>query len=173
MLEVIEKLLILQDRDRRIRHVNSEILRIEPERKMFQARTAEAQAALDAAKARVRQFESDRKALELEVETKKQQIARYANQQLETRKNEEYRALTHEIDACKAEIFKIEDREIELMEQAEAGQREIARATQAANEARQRMEDQLLNLERRAGVLAREVDLALQARAGLGLQAIG
>jgi predicted nucleic acid-binding Zn-ribbon protein len=157
MLEVIEKLLILQDRDRRIRHISGELLRIDPERKMFQANAAEAQAALEATRARVRQFESDRKALELEVETKKQQIARYANQQLETRKNEEYRALTHEIDACKAEIFKIEDREIELMEQAEAGQREIVRTTQAANEARQRMEEQLAQLATREKNLKQEL----------------
>ena len=157
MLEVIEKLLILQDRDRRIRQVNSELLHIDPERKMFQAKAAEAQAAHEAAKVRVRQFESDRKALELEVETKKQQIARYANQQLETRKNEEYRALTHEIDGCKAEIFRIEDREIELMEQAEAGQREIVRASHAATEARQRMEEQLGQLAIRETNLRQEL----------------
>jgi uncharacterized protein len=157
MLEAIEKLLVLQDRDRRIRRVNSELVRIEPERQMFQARATEAQTALDAAKARVRQLESDRKALELEVESKKQQIARYANQQLETRKNEEYRALTHEIDTCKAEIFKIEDREIELMEQAEAGQLEILRATQAAKEARLRMEEQLTQLGTREQNLTREL----------------
>ncbi len=43
------------------------------------------------------QIESARKELELEVEAKKQMIARYANQQFQTRKNEEYRALAHEI----------------------------------------------------------------------------
>src|SRR5579862_6447147 len=125
MLETIERLLVLQDRDRRIRRLNGELAHIEPERQMFQNRASGAQAGLDVAKGRVKQIESDRKNLELEVEAKKQLIAKYANQQLQTRKNEEYRALTHEIDMCKEEIFKIENQEIELMENAEQAQREV------------------------------------------------
>jgi predicted nucleic acid-binding Zn-ribbon protein len=123
---------------------------------MFQARATEAQTALDQAKGRVRQFESDRKSLELEVETKKQLIERYANQQLQTRKNEEYRALAHEIETCKGDIFNIENREIDLMEQAEAGQREVVRATQAATEARKLMEEQLAQLSVREANLRKE-----------------
>ena len=157
MLDAIEKLLILQDRDRKIRRVNGELARIEPERRMFQAKAAEAQAALDAARNRVKQLEADRKALELEVESRNQLIARYANQQLQTRKNEEYRALTHEIDMCKAEIFKIEDNEIALMEQGEAAQKEVVRATQAANEARKLMDDQLAQLNTREQNLTNEL----------------
>jgi predicted nucleic acid-binding Zn-ribbon protein len=156
MFDPIEKLLILQDRDRKIRRVQAELARIEPERKGFQAKAAEAQAALEHSKNRVKQIESERKALELEVESKKQLIARYANQQLQTRKNDEYRALAHEIDTCNQEIFKIEDREIELMEQAEATQREVLRATQATNEARKLMEEQLSNLNAREQNLKQE-----------------
>src|SRR5579862_4345956 len=157
MLETIEKLLVLQDRDRRIRRVKGELAHIEPERQMFQARTAAAQMGLDAAKGRVKQIESDRKNLELEVEGKKQLITKYANQQLQTRKNEEYRALAHEIDGCKAAIFKIEDEEISLMEQAEAAQKEIVRATQAANEAKKLVDDQLAQLATRETNLKKEL----------------
>jgi predicted nucleic acid-binding Zn-ribbon protein len=157
MLDAIEKLLILQDRDRRIRRVRGELSHIAPERQMFQARAAEAQTVLEQAKLRVKQIESDRKALELEVETKKEQIARYANQQLQTRKNEEYRALTHEIDTCKADIFKIEDKEIELMEQGEAAQQEVARATHAASDARKLVDDQLAQLGAREQNLKKEL----------------
>ena len=157
MLDTIEKLLILQDRDRKLRRVKAELAHIGPERQMFQAKATEAQAALEDAKNRVKQLESERKTLELEVETKKQLIARYANQQLQTRKNEEYRALTHEIDTCKAEIFKIEDKEIELMEHAEAAQKHVVRSTQAAQEARKLMEDQLAQLDAREKNLQSEL----------------
>src|SRR5437879_2833165 len=119
MLEAIEKLLILQDRDRKIRRVKGELTRIEPERQTLHSRAAGAQAALESAKTRGKQLESERKDLELEVEAKKQLIARYSLQQFETRKNEEYRALQHEIDLCKEAIVKIEDHELELMERAE------------------------------------------------------
>ena len=157
MSETIEKLLILQDRDRKIRRISAELAHIEPQRLLLQSKTADAQAALDHAKTRIKQIESERKNLELEVETKKQLIARYANQQLQTRKNEEYRALTHEIDMCKDEIFKIEDKEISLMEQAEATQKEAARATQVLNDARNLMEDQLSQLAAREQNLKKEL----------------
>src|ERR1035441_3617802 len=97
MHEMIEKLLILQDRDRRIRQEQGELARIEPERQTLKAKAAAAQAALEDGKLRIMQIESARKDLELEVETKKQMIVRYANQQFQTRKNEEYRALAHAI----------------------------------------------------------------------------
>ncbi len=157
MLDVVEKLLILQDRDRKLHRLKGELSHIAPERQMFQVRAAEAQAALEQAKTRVKQTESDRKALELEVEGKKQLIERYANQQLQTRKNEEYRALAHEIETCKADIFKIEDQEIALMEQAEVAQQEVARGTQAASQARKLMEDQLAQLATREQNLKREL----------------
>jgi predicted nucleic acid-binding Zn-ribbon protein len=158
MLESIEKLLILQDRDRKLRRVRGELAHIEPERKMFQAKATEAQTVLEQARTRIKQTESDRKNLELEVEAKKQLIERYANQQLQTRKNEEYRALAHEIDTCKAEIFKIENQEIELMEQAEAAHAQMVQANQASSEAKGLMEEQLAQLAAREQNLKKELN---------------
>ena len=157
MQESIEKLLILQDRDQKIRREQGELARIEPERQMLKDKAAAAQTGLESAKLRIRQIESARKDLELEVETNKQMIVRYANQQFQTRKNEEYRALAHEIDTCKADIFKIEDGEIELMEQIEAAQKEILRATQALNDARKLMDGQVAQLDAREQNLKRDL----------------
>ena len=67
MLEAIERLLILQDRDQRIRRVAGELVHIEPERQALRAKAAAAQAALENAKLRIRQLEAARKELELEV----------------------------------------------------------------------------------------------------------
>jgi uncharacterized protein len=162
MFETIEKLLILQDRDQKIRREQGELARIEPERQALKAKAATAQADLDQAKLRTKQIESARKDLELEIETKKQMIVRYANQQFQTRKNEEYRALAHEIDTCKADIFKIEDQELELMEQAETAQREVLRAMQTVNDARTLMEEQVAQLDAREVNLKKEL-AALEA----------
>jgi len=157
MLDVIEKLLILQDRDRKIRRVKGELAHIEPQRQTMKSRAAIANATLEQAKTRVKELESQRKELELEVETKKELIAKYANQQLQTRKNEEYRALNNEIQTCKEAIFKIEDQEISLMEQGEAAQKEVVRATHAANEARKLSEDQVSQLGVREENLKKEL----------------
>src|SRR5213083_742248 len=136
MIEQIEKLLILQDRDRRIFRLKNELGRIEPERQMLQSRTSGTQAALDAAKLKGNQIESDRKKLELDVEAKKQQIEKYSLQQFQTKKNDEYRALAHELEMARAAIVKLEDQQLDLMEQAETLQREVASATRVADEAK-------------------------------------
>ncbi|MBI3191563.1 MAG: hypothetical protein HYZ36_02780, partial [Pedosphaera parvula] len=118
MLEAIEKLLILQDRDRRILRIQGELDSIQPQRTMLEARISNSHTALEAAKLRGNQIESDRKKLELEVEAKKQSIEKYSLQQFQTKKNEEYRALAKEIETCKDAIRDIEDSELELMEKA-------------------------------------------------------
>ena len=167
MLEAIEKLLILQDRDRKIRRVQQELAHIGPERETLRAKAATTQTQLDAAKNRIKQIESERKRLELDVEAKKTQIEKYANQQLQTRKNEEYRALAHEIDLCKEDIVKIEDQEIVLMEQGEAAQKEIARATQEANEAKKLVDSQVAQLDQREENLKKELAELQHGRAEL------
>lgn len=157
MFETIEKLLILQDRDKQIHRVKSELEHIEPERQVLKTKASGAQNALDAAKTKVKELESRRKDLDLEVQAKKGQIEKYANQQLQTRKNEEYRALAHEIETCKQAITKIEDQEIELMEQGETAQKGVVRATQLAAEAKKLMDDQLGQLGAREENLKKEL----------------
>jgi uncharacterized protein len=167
MQETIEKLLVLQDRDRKILRVQQELAHIGPERETLHTRAAATQSRLETAKSRVKQIESDRKRLELDVEAKKSQIEKYANQQLQTRKNEEYRALAHEIETCKADITKIEDREIELMEQAEAAQKEVVRATLDANEAKKLADGQVAQLDQREANLKKDLAELQTGRAEL------
>jgi predicted nucleic acid-binding Zn-ribbon protein len=157
MFEMIEKLLILQDRDKKIQRVKTELYHIEPERHGLKTKASGAQSALDAAKLRGKELESRRKDLDLEVQSKKQLIEKYANQQLQTRKNEEYRALAHEIEMCKEAIFKIEDQEIELMEQGEAAQKTVVAATKLAAEAKKLMDEQVAQLGAREENLKQEL----------------
>jgi predicted nucleic acid-binding Zn-ribbon protein len=153
MLDTIEKLLILQDRDRQIMRLKNELERIAPERAQLTAKAAGATSSLEAAKTRGKQIESDRKKLELDVEAKKSQIEKYGLQQFQTKKNEEYRALAHEIVLCKEAITKLEDQQIELMEKAEAVQKEITAANVTAKEATKAVDSQVADL------LAREANL--------------
>jgi predicted nucleic acid-binding Zn-ribbon protein len=157
MFDTIEKLLILQDRDRQINRVKSELDHIEPERQVLKTKTSSTQAALDSAKNKVKELESKRKDLDLEVQAKKTLIEKYANQQLQTRKNEEYRALAHEIEGCKAAIIKIEDQEIELMEQGETAQKEVVRTTGLAADAKKLMDSQVAQLATREENLKKEL----------------
>jgi len=157
MLEAIEKLLILQDRDRKISRLRGELGNIGPERQALEAKTASSQAALDVARQRSKQLESDRKKLELEVESKKQAIERYSLQQFQTKRNDEYRALAHEIEMARRDIFKLEDQQLELMEQAEAAQKEAAAATRMADEAKKSADRQMADLTAREENLKKEL----------------
>ena len=146
MLPAIEKLLILQDRDQKILYVQDELTRIPHERAELTGKTSSAQTALDQAKLKVKQIESDRKKLELDVDAKKQLIEKYSLQQFQTKKNEEYRALAHEIETCKAAIVKLEDQQLELMEQGEAAQKVVVAATQRFNEVKRNLDARLADL---------------------------
>ena len=159
MLESIEKLLILQDRDRKIDQLHAELAQIEPQRHSLKTKAAHAQATLDAGKQRIMHLESDRKKLELEVDGKKELIERYSNQQLQTRKNEEYRALAHEIQTCKDAIRKIEDQELDLMEQTDGAQKQAVAAARALAEANKLMEGEVGDLNRREDNLRKELTL--------------
>jgi uncharacterized protein len=157
MLEVIEKLLILQDRDRKIGRVRAELEGIAPQRQRLQGRLTETQTALEAAKLQLKQIETERKRLELEVEGKKQQIEKYSLQQFQTKKNDEYRALANEIDGCKAGIVALEDQQLELMEKAEKVQKDMANANTVASEAKKLVNSQLADLVQREEALQKEL----------------
>jgi predicted nucleic acid-binding Zn-ribbon protein len=167
MQETIEKLLVLQDRDRKINRGQQELALIGPERETFRTKATATQAQLETARTRVKQIESDRKQLELDVEGKKTQIEKYANQQLLTRKNEEYRALAHEIETCKADITQIEDQEIVLMEQAEQVQKEASRLAREADEIKKMAEGQIAQLGQREENLKKELAELQRGRAEL------
>ncbi len=157
MLDVIEKLLILQDRDRKISHVRAELATIAPQRERLQIRITDAQTASEAAKLKLKQLESERKRLELDVEAKKLQIEKYALQQFQTKKNDEYRALASEIDTCKAAIVGLEDQQLTLMEQAEAVQKEATASAQVALQAKKEVESHLADLANREQALEKQL----------------
>ena len=167
MQEIIEKLLVLQDRDRKISRVTQELAHIGPERDGLKQKAVATQGALEAAKLRVKQIESERKQRDLEIAAKKTQIEKYLNQQLLTRKNEEYKALTHEIEMAKEVIFKIEDAEIVLMEQAEVAQKNVVTATAEAAAAKKLVDDQIGLLNQREENLKNEFAELTGSRAQL------
>lgn len=158
MLSVIENLLILQDRDRKIQRLEAELNNIGPERTFLQGKANAAQTGHEAAKTKAKQIESDRKNLELEVDAKKKLIEKYSLQQFQTKKNEEYRALAHEIETCKQDIFKIEDQQIELMEKAEVAAQEVAAAAKVSQELVKNVETQIKALNDREVSLKKQLD---------------
>ena len=147
MLDVIEKLLTLQDRDQRLRSYQTEITLLPEERKAREKQIAESAAKLEQAKTRAKEIEIEKRNLEMEARAKRDSIVRYKQQQLQTRRNEEYSALAHEIEAAEKTITALEDRELDLMEELEKLTPQIASAEKAHAEERARIEHLLAGLE--------------------------
>ncbi len=115
----LEALLILQDRDQKIKILSSQQKNLPRDKKMLEDKLAAARQSLDQTKQRVKENEVEKRKLELEVEGKRSAINRFKTQQQATRKNEEYQALTNEIKHFEDEIQALEDQELEIMERAD------------------------------------------------------
>jgi predicted nucleic acid-binding Zn-ribbon protein len=147
MLQEIEQLLVLQDRDRKIRTLKIELKLAPTERKDLDARLLAAQQQLDAVKLKGKEIEVERKKLEVEAQTRRDQVARYQTQKFQTRKNEEFQALSNEIKRFEDEIQAIEDRELDLMENAEQMKATVAKADKENTAAKAQVAQQLADLE--------------------------
>jgi predicted nucleic acid-binding Zn-ribbon protein len=111
----LEQLLILQERDRRRRDTEGQLLSTPREVAAVEAKIAAERGAIEAAKTEIKDLEAKKKVLETEIGSAEQQVSRYRSQQLEVRKNDEYRALGHEIETTQAKIGQFEEQELGIM----------------------------------------------------------
>ncbi|MEQ1852764.1 MAG: C4-type zinc ribbon domain-containing protein [Chthoniobacteraceae bacterium] len=147
MLPAVKQLLVIQDRDRKLRQFKAELKRAPLEKKDMEARTSGTSGSLDAAKLKAKEIEVKRKELENEVGTRRERINKYQVQKLETKKNDEYQAISHQIESLEKEITAIEDQELELMEAAEKQKPVIAAAEKDAAATKAQVQGQLADLD--------------------------
>src|ERR1051325_5370734 len=157
MLSELEKLLILQDRDRRMLQLQQEQARVPIERNEIEQRLQGEGATVESLKQRTKQLESDRKNIDLEIEAKKQQIAKYQVQQYQTKKNEEYQALAHEIQKAREEIDEMETKELELMVKSDEVGLELKREQASYAELQKQSDSQKATLAEREREITSEL----------------
>jgi predicted nucleic acid-binding Zn-ribbon protein len=163
MLPVLEKLLVLQHGDRQVRDITLALEALPREKESCDRDAARATQRLDAAQERRRDLERELKRLDGDILTKNGQITRYKTQQLETRKNEEYTALLHEIALAKKVIAEIEEHQLQLMEQMEALTEDLETAQAAHDVELKRIGKILATLDgRRDNLLQRRNELLQQ-----------
>ena len=105
----IEKLLIVQDRDVAVQKIEQELARIPQERSALEGHITAEEANIESASYALKEKEVERSELDTEIKTKEEAIARFRTQQLEVKKNDEYRALTHQIAQTEQEISDFEE----------------------------------------------------------------
>jgi predicted nucleic acid-binding Zn-ribbon protein len=157
----LEQLLVLQDRQQKIRQIQNEIKTLPLQRTNLESQLAASAASVESLKQKARQVEIDRKKLELDVGTRTETISRLKTQQYQTRKNDEFQAMGHEIQRYEDEIRKLEDAELELMEQADKLKGEVGAAEKQAATTKESISRQMADLEAKSKTLEeRQSELA-------------
>jgi uncharacterized protein len=166
----LEQLLVLQDRQQKIRQIQAEIKTLPLERSHLESQQAASAAGVDALKQKTRQVEIERKKLELDVGTRAESISRLKTQQYQTRKNDEFQALGHEIERYENEIGKLEDQELELMIEADKLKGEVEAAEKSARATKDTISRQLTDLETKSKALGSQQQELETEREGLAAQ---
>jgi len=112
---VLEKLLILQDRDAKRLSLEGQLRSVPTEIAGVERRIATEKAAIEKARLELRQLETEKKLLEMEIGSINEKLFKYRTQQLSVKKNDEYQALGHEIEAGEGKIGDLEEKELEVM----------------------------------------------------------
>ena len=111
----IEKLLFLQNIDVEHIQVGKELEQIPIQRHRIKVKIEEQEASIEDARKHLMELEVRRNAIENEVAQLEDMVTRKKNQQLQVKKNEEYQALTMEIDLAAQKIGELEEEQIGLM----------------------------------------------------------
>jgi hypothetical protein len=163
----IEKLLVIQDRDKRLIQLEHQLARIPVERAEIEERAKSATSRLEDLKTKSKLTESERKQLENDVGSKRTQIDKWRSQQVQTKKNEEYQALAHEVENAEKEIFKIEDKELDLMERSEKIAAEIKAEQQVLADVNAQAQRQKETISARESAVKVEIEKLKAERAAL------
>lgn len=129
-MTTIEKLLVLQDRDRKIRQLTKETVDIPARKQLIEQRIKGQKDAVQAANDELKRNSAGIKEVELEIDTKKAKILKLREQQGQIKTNQEYKAIENEVGSLQKQIREVEEREIELMEAAELIRARLADAEQ-------------------------------------------
>ncbi len=163
MLPVVQQLLVLQERDQRIRSLQRDLKEIPNLKIRAATRLADDEAAVAVARARVLEVELAIKNLDLDAQTRRNTIVRLKDQQFATRKNEEFRVMGLEIVRYEKDVHDLEDKEIELMEKLESVKPELVTALAKLAATKKLVDEEVAELtERTKHIEARLVDLTTE-----------
>jgi predicted nucleic acid-binding Zn-ribbon protein len=161
----LEQLLVLQDRQQKIKQIQTEVETLPLQRKNLEEQLAASVAGVEGLKQKARQVEMDRKKLELDVGTRTETISRLKTQQYQTRKNDEFQAIGHEIERYEKEIRKIEDDELELMVEADKVKADLGIEEKKSATVKESVTRQTADLEAKSKTLQSRLEELTKERA--------
>ena len=167
MLPILQQLLVVQDRDRRLAQLKAEAARIPTEIAAAHQRLADESAKLEKARTELKQIESQRKQLEVDADSRRQQILKYRTQLNQIKSNTEYQALLKEINKAEADIRQVEDVELDLMDRLDKLQPGLKQEQAQVKELTGKAEAEKAELQKRAALIDAELAQMRDERANL------
>ena len=160
---LLEKLLILQDRDARRMALEAQLKAVPRDISAVEQKIAAEKAALDAARTELRELEARKKLLETEIGLAEETQGKYKTQQSQVRKNDEYQALGNQIETTAKEIEALEEQELETMYAIDEAKKRFAAAEAEVKANISGHENRIRTLHERTAQLATELESAQAA----------
>jgi predicted nucleic acid-binding Zn-ribbon protein len=145
----LEPIYALQKKDRKLIKILRELRDIPKRKSDIEAQLSGSKQKLEMALDSKKHTEATLKEQELEVESLKEQVTKYKNQQMDAQTNEQYRAFVKEIGTVEDEIKALEEKEIQLMEALEQGKTIVAECEEKLNHEKEGIADEIAELEER------------------------
>lgn len=149
----ITRLLILQDRDIKRLNLIHSLEAIPLEIAKATEGIAAIRAQIDADKHTLQSLQVRARDLQSRTVAAEEQILRYKTQQLQVKKNEEYQALTQEIETAQAQIGTLEDEELTLLLDIDSGKEHLAAKQAQAQAQIDLLEKEIATLQERERTL--------------------
>lgn len=124
----LDNLRALQEADVKRLDLEQQLAAVPHEVAAVEAKIAAEKQAIETAKAEWHGLEAKKKTLENDIKSAQDKVAKYRTQQLEVRKNDEYRALTHEIETTEGVIGGYEEEELKVMYSIDEAKKRFAEA---------------------------------------------
>lgn len=163
----LDKLLVLQDRDRKIMRFTREIEDLPERKKAIETQLDAHQRAVEEAEDVIRKNTLRQKEQEALIAEKHERIRKLREQQISVKTNEDYRNLEKQIYQVEQDILQTEDQQLVLMEQMEAANKVKREKSSALQEERKAVDAELNHLQQRIETIEADLVATKKERAEL------
>lgn len=158
MQETITRLLELQDKDLRLANLQKQVRSVPAEQAKVEAELAADEQLWEAAKAGVQAVEKQMKSLEMEGGSAQAKRVDLLGKSAQIKKNEEYKAMLHEVEQVQKNIAGIDDQQLALMEKLEAAKAVRAKVEKERALVKARIDAARADLQTRASNCQAQLD---------------
>lgn len=166
-MEDLRRLVRLQDVMLQMEGLNEKIAAVPAEVARLEKALLAAGNETEKGKAILKDLQKERRRLEMELMGVESRIQKYQSQLSEVKTNKEYQAILHEIEACRQERSRLDEKILLDMEEAEKGDAACRRLEDDLKEMRRRTENGKEELQRRLALLRSDLETLERERQDL------